>query len=248
MIRHRPKSCSASQSGTGLSRRRLLQAGAAAGGGLLLGMDLPVLGAAAGDADRFAPSAFLRIGGDGRIVLTMPYVEMGQGTYTSIPMLLAEELEVGLNQVRLEHAPPDPALYGNPLIAGEQITGGSTAIRAAWAPLREAGATARTMLVEAAARRWDVDPSSCRAERGEVVHAATGRRAAYADLAADAARLPMPREVALKRPDAYRLIGTPARRLDAPPKVDGTAAFGIDARPAGVKVATLAQSPVFGGR
>ena len=153
----------------------------------------------------------------------MPYVEMGQGTYTAIPMLIAEELEVDLNQVRLEHAPPNEKLYGNPLLAGVQATGGSTAIRAAWKPLREAGATARTMLVSAAAKRWNVDPASCRAESGEVLHAPTGRRFKYGELAADAARMPVPESVALKRPEDFKLIGTPAKRLDTPAKVNGTA-------------------------
>ena len=182
-----------------------------------------------------------------QIVLTMPYVEMGQGTYTSIPMLIAEELEVDLQQVRLEHAPPDEKLYVNPLL-GVQATGNSNAIRGAWQPLRQAGATARTMLVAAAAKRWNVDPSTCHAQRGEVVHAPTGRRIGYGELAADAARMPVPQSVALKRPQDFRLIGTPAKRLDTPAKVNGTAVFGIDVRPPGVKVATLAQSPVFGGR
>ena len=106
----------------------------------------------------------------------MPYVEMGQGTYTSIPMLIAEELEVDLRQVQLEHAPPNEKLYGNPLLAGVQATGNSNAIRAAWQPLRQAGATARTMLVSAAAKRWNVDPASCRAQSGEVLHAPTGQK------------------------------------------------------------------------
>ena len=122
----------------------------------------------------------------------MPYVEMGQGTYTSIPMLIAEELEVDLNQVRLEHAPPNEKLYGNPLLGGMQATGNSNAIRAAWQPLRQAGATARSMLVAAAAKRWNVDPTSCRAQSGEVLHAQSGRRIKYGELAADAARMPMP--------------------------------------------------------
>ena len=196
----------------------------------------------------FVPNTFIRIGSDRQILLTMPYVEMGQGTYTAIPMLLAEELEIDLQQVQLEHAPPDPKRYGNPLLAGEQITGGSTAIRAVWKPLREAGAVARTMLIAAAANRWRVDPSDCHAERGEIVHARTGNRIDYADVAADAAHLPVPDVVALKQPSAFRLIGTPAKRLDALAKVNGTAVFGIDARPHGVKFATLAQSPVFGGR
>src|SRR5438128_9118879 len=116
----------------------------------------------------------------------MPYVEMGQGTYTSIPMLIAEELEVELKQVRVEHAPPNEKLYGNPLIGGVQATGNSNAIRGAWQPLRQAGATARTMIVSAAAKRWNVDAASCRAEKGEVVHPPSGRRAKYGELAAEA--------------------------------------------------------------
>jgi isoquinoline 1-oxidoreductase beta subunit len=233
-----------------LSRRKLLQAGAAAGGGLLLSLSLPFSNgvAEAADADGFAPNAFVRIGGDGRIVLTMPYVEMGQGTYTSIPMLIAEELEVDLKQVQVEHAPPNEKLYGNPLLGGLQATGNSNAIRAAWQPLRQAGAIARSMLVSAAAKRWNVDPASCRAQSGEVLHAPTGRRIKYGALAADAARMPVPESVVLKRPEDFKLIGTPAKRLDAPAKVNGTAVYGIDVRPPGVKIATLAQSPVFGGR
>ncbi|MGX5802448.1 molybdopterin cofactor-binding domain-containing protein [Bradyrhizobium sp. Arg314] len=232
-----------------LSRRGFLQVTAAAGGGLMLGLGLPTANgeAEAAGSEMFAPNAFIAIGSDGQIVLTMPYVEMGQGTYTSISMLIAEELEVDLNQVRLEHAPPDDKLYVNPLL-GVQATGNSNAIRGAWKPLRQAGATAREMLVSAAAVRWDVDPTACHAERGEIVHAATGRRVAYGALAADAARMPVPADVTLKAAEDFKLIGTPAKRLDLPGKVNGTAIFGIDARPAGVKIATLAQSPVFGGR
>ena len=204
--------------------------------------------AEAAGVDRFAPNAFIRIDGDGQVVLVMPYVEMGQGTYTSIPMLIAEELEVDLKQVRLEHAPPDEKRYGNPLLGGVQATGDSNAVRASWQPLREAGAVARTMLVAAAAQRWNVDPAACRAQAGEVLHPPTGRRAAYGELAADAARMPVPNSVALKRPQDFKLIGTPAKRLDTPAKVNGTAVYGIDVRPPGVKIATLAQSPVFGGR
>ena len=233
-----------------LSRRRFIQAGAAAGGGLMLSLSLPLAAseAQAADAAAFAPNAFIRIESDGRIVLVMPYVEMGQGTYTAIPMLIAEELEVGLDQVRLEHAPPNPKLYGNPLVGGVQATGGSTSIRAAWKPLREAGAVARTMLVAAAAKRWNVHPNSCRAQHGEALHPFSGRHASYGELAAEAALLPVPENVALKAPQDFTLIGTPAKRLDTPAKVNGTAVFGIDVRPPGVKIATLAQSPVFGGR
>ena len=216
----------------------------------MLSLSLPfgrTVAEAAGARD-FAPNAFIHIGRDGKIVLIMPYVEMGQGTYTSIPMLIAEELEVDLSEVRLEPAPPDEKLYGNPALAGVQATGGSTSIRAAWEPLREAGAIARTMLVSAAAKRWNVDPRSCRAQRGEVIHSATGRRLKYGALAADAARLAVPKSVALKPPKDFKLIGTSAKRLDTPAKVNGKAVFGIDVRPSGVKIATLAQSPVFGGR
>jgi isoquinoline 1-oxidoreductase beta subunit len=241
---------SRSPSTNDLSRRRFLKAGAAAGGGLMLSLNLPLPNreAEAAGADEFAPNAFIRIEGDGQIILTMPYVEMGQGTYTSIPMLIAEELEVDLKQVRLEHAPPNQKLYGNPLLGGIQATGNSNAVRAAWQPLRQAGATARAMLVSAAAKRWNVDPASCRAQSGEMLHPPTGRTIKYGELAADAARMPVPERVVLKRPEDFKLIGTPAKRLDAPSKVNGTAVYGIDVRPPGVKVATLAQSPVFGGR
>jgi isoquinoline 1-oxidoreductase beta subunit len=162
-------------------------------------------------------------------------------------MLIAEELEVDLTQVRLEHAPPNENLYVNPLL-GIQATGNSNAIRGAWQPMRQAGATARTMLVSAAAQRWKVDPATCRARRGEVIHSPTGRRLGYGELTAEAARIPVPESVPLKRPEEFKLIGTSAKRLDAPAKVNGTAVFGIDVRPPGVRIATLAQSPVFGGR
>ncbi|HWL20150.1 MAG TPA: xanthine dehydrogenase family protein molybdopterin-binding subunit [Bradyrhizobium sp.] len=226
------------------SRRQFLSASAALGGGLLIGFRT---GLSLGASSTFTPNAFVRIGSDGQIVLTMPYVEMGQGTYTSIPMLIAEELEVDLKQVRLEHAPPNEKLYANPLL-GVQATGNSNAIRGSWQSLRQAGATARTLLVSAAAKRWNVDPASCRAQRGEVHHAPTGRRLKYGELAGDAARLPVPEKIALKRPADFKLIGTPAKRLDTPSKVNGSAVYGIDVRPPGVKIATLAQSPVFGGR
>ncbi|WP_338827677.1 xanthine dehydrogenase family protein molybdopterin-binding subunit [Bradyrhizobium sp. 27S5] len=232
-----------------LSRRNLLRASAIAGGGLLLSVSLPFAGreSEAAAADGFAPNAFIRIGGDGKVVLTMPYVEMGQGTYTSIPMLIAEELEIGLKQVQLEHAPPSDKLYANPLL-GVQATGNSNAMRGGWQPMRKAGATAKAMLVAAAAKRWNVEPASCRAENGEVHHAASGRKLGYGELATDAAQMPVPENVTLKSPAEFKLIGTPAKRLDTPSKINGSAVYGIDARPPGVKIATLAQSPVFGGR
>ena len=229
------------------SRRNFLVTSAALGGGLVLGLNLPFGRSEAASSDNFTPNAFIRIGNDGQVVLTMPYVEMGQGTYTSIPMLIAEELEVSLKQVRLEHAPPNEKLYANPLL-GVQATGNSNAMRGGWKPLREAGATARTMLVSAAAKRWGVDPKTCRAEDGEVIHDPTKQRLNYGVLAGEAATMPIPTNVALKSPAEFKLIGTPVRRLDAPAKVNGTAVYGIDVRPRGVKIATLAQSPVFGGR
>jgi isoquinoline 1-oxidoreductase subunit beta len=233
-----------------VSRRSFLMAGAAVGGGLMLSFELPLADktATAADDRGFAPSAFIRIGNDGRIVLTMPYVEMGQGTYTAIAMLIAEELEVDLAQVELEHAPPNEKLYGNPLLGGIQATGNSNAVRASWQPMRQAGAAARTMLVAAAAKRWNVEPASCLARSAEVRHVPTGRRASYGELAAEAARMPVPENVTLKRREEFRLIGTPAKRMDTAAKVNGTAVYGIDVRPPGVKIATLAQSPVFGGR
>ena len=235
-----------------VSRRQILTAAAATGGGLLLGWhhdaQAGVVGAAA-KATRsvFAPNAFIRIGTDGRVTLIMCQVEMGQGTYTSMPMLLAEELEVGLDQVRLEHAPPDDKLYANPLF-GDQETGASTSVRVFYEPLRRAGATARTMLVAAAASTWNVDPASCRAQKGVVTHSPTGRTLTYGALADKAARLPVPAQVALKDPKDFKLIGTSAKRLDTPAKVNGTAQYGIDVRLPGMKIATVAASPVVGGK
>ena len=232
----------------GLSRRTFLSASLAAGGGLLLSLKLSLPARSAGQAA--APveiNAFVRIDGDGTVHLTMPYIEMGQGTYTSISMLIAEELEVDLGQVRYEHAPPNDKLYANPLL-GFQATGGSTAIRAAWQPLREAGAAARMMLISAAASQWGVDEASCRAAKGAVVHVPTNRRLSYGDLAEKAASLPVPDKVRLKSPKEFTLIGKPAKRLDTPAKVNGTAVFGIDAKVPGMRIATVAACPVFGGK
>ena len=234
------------------SRRAFLKftASAAIGGGLTLGMVLPVRGeirdSLTTDAP-FAPNAFLRIDRSGKVTFVMPVIEMGQGTYTSLPMLIAEELEIDLDNVAIEHSPPDDKIYANPLI-GLQLTGGSTAVRGFYEPLRRAGATARVMLVTAAAQRWNVEPSSCYAVKGTVVHKATGRRLAYGSLVDDAAKVPVPEKVALKAPGQFKLIGTPHRRLDTAGKVNGSAKFGIDARLPGMKFAVLAISPVFGGK
>ncbi len=228
-----------------LSRRTFLEASAAVGGGLLLGFSLPVPRRV--QNDWFAPNAFIRVDRDGRVTLIMHKVEMGQGTYTSMPMLLAEELEIDLSQVQLEHAPADDARYAEPLF-GVQETGGSTSVRGNFEPLRHAGAAARALLVAAAAQAWNVDAASCRAERGEVVHGATGRKLGYGALVDKAATLPVPRTVPLKDPKDWKLIGTPAKRLDSPDKVNGAAQFGIDVQLPGMKVATLAACPVFGGK
>ena len=235
-----------------LSRRSFLSVGAALGGGLVIGVGLgaaPDEAAAAGGAagPSFAPNAFVSIAPNGQVTVTMSYIEMGQGTYTSIPMLIAEELEVDLKTVRIEHAPPNDKLYMNPLL-GIQATGNSNAVRGAFEPLRRAGATARVLLIQAAAQRWQTDPTACRAERGEVVHAPSGRRLKYGALVADAAKLQAPEKVALKPASDFKLIGTSAKRLDSPAKVNGTARYGIDVRVPAMKVATLAQSPVIGGR
>jgi len=235
-----------------LSRRTFLRASAAAGGGLLVSFGLPArigtaLAAGAQPARDFMPNGFIRIDRDGRVTLIMHKVEMGQGTYTAMPMLLAEELEVDLSQVRLEHAPPDDALYAEPLF-GVQETGGSTSVRGNWEPLRRAGATARSMLVAAAAGTWNVPPTSCRAASGAVIHGPTGRSLSYGTLVDRAALLPVPGNVALKDPKDFKLIGTPVKRLDTPDKVDGTAQFGIDVRLPGMKFAAVAACPVFGGK
>lgn len=233
----------------GHSRRDFLKVGAAAGGGLLLSFSLRgAPGAAfAAEAQAFAPNAYVRIGRDGKVTLTVAQVEMGQGTFTSMPMLIAEELEVDLANVALEQAPPSDKLYANPLI-GFQVTGGSTSVRALWTPLREAGAAARMLLIKAAAEAWGVDANGLSAEKGEVVDKASGRKLAYGALADKAATYPAPDKVALKDPKDFRLIGTPAKRLDTPSKVDGSAKFGIDVLLPGLKFAAVAASPVFGGK
>ncbi|MGA9603858.1 MAG: xanthine dehydrogenase family protein molybdopterin-binding subunit [Methyloceanibacter sp.] len=232
----------------GLSRRTFLVTGAAAGGGLLLGVYLPrSIGAKAQTAaEAFAPNAFVRISPDDSITLIMPQVEMGQGTYTSMSMLIAEELEVDLAKMGLEAAPPSDKLYANPLL-GFQATGGSTSVMGFWEPLRRAGATARVMLIQAAAAQWNVDPASCKVEKGDVV-SPTGERLNYGALVDAAAKLPVPDKVALKDPKDFTLIGTPAKRLDTPEKVTGNAKFGIDAMIPGMKFATVAACPVFGGK
>ena len=195
----------------------------------------------------FAPNAFIRIDAQGPIRLVMPQVEMGQGIYTGACALLAEELDIGMDQIKLEHAPPSDELYGVAAL-GQQATGGSTSTRAQWGVLREAAAVARTMLVTAAANRWHVNPAECTVNRGVISHDKSGRKLAYGALAAAAAALPIPAKVTLKEPQAFSLIGKPLRRVDSADKVVGATQFGIDARVPGMKIATVRGCPTFGGK
>ena len=228
-----------------LTRRRFVLVSAAAGGALVLGVSLRrVHWAQRGAAASGALNAYVRIAPDNTIILVMPKVEMGQGTYTSLPMLIAEELEVDLKAISVEAAPPDPAVYG---VEGDQSTGGSTSIRDCWVPLRQAGATARLMLIEAAARKWRVPANTCQASGGVVTHAASGRHLTYGALASAAAALPVPKAPALKAAADFRLIGRATPRRDTPQKVNGSARFGIDARPPDSRAAVIALSPVEGG-
>ena len=232
---------------TNPGRREFLKVSALAGGGLVIGLTLPGCGKreAAGSAVGGMPNAWLKIGGDNRITVLVDRSEMGQGVYTALPMLLAEELEVPLAAVAIEAAPPGD-IYINALLGVGQVTGGSTSVRDAWEKLRLAGAQARVMLVAAAAQQWDVDPSECRVEGGMVVNG-DGDKLTYGAVAEAAAKLPVPKDVALKAPADFKLIGQRAKRTDSPGKVDGSAQFGIDVQLPGMLYAALAQSPVLGG-
>jgi isoquinoline 1-oxidoreductase beta subunit len=228
-----------------LTRRQFF--GAAAGAIFLYGFHVP-LGAAseALKAAPFAPNAFIRIDDKGVVTLVMPQVEMGQGVYTSLSMIVAEELDADWNRVRVEHAPANEKLYFNPML-GVQATGNSNSIRAFWKPLRQAGATARACLVEAAARSWQVPAAECSTQEGKVVHDRTNRTFDYGALIAAAAAITPPKDVPLKDAANFRLIGRRLKRLDTLEKTNGRAKYGIDALPTGVKFATLTKSPVLGG-
>lgn len=234
-----------------VSRRALLTGGLATG--FLLAFHLPLRAAANEPVQKdttdgkFAPNAFIRIDEAGRTVLMMPQVEMGQGTYTSISAVLAEELDADWSKVEVQHAPPNDKLYANPTF-GLQVTGNSNSIRAWWMPLRKAGATARAMLVQAAASQWGVDAASCTASKGEVAHAASGRKLGYGELALAAQGQTPPKDVAVKDPKDFVLIGQPLKRLDTPDKVNGKALYGIDAILPNMKIAAIANCPVFGGK
>src|SRR5229473_4919500 len=186
---------SAKKTSDPVSRRALLTGGLA--GGFLLAFHLPVraVNEPVQPPDvtdgKFAPNAFIRIDPAGKTTLVMPQVEMGQGVYTSVAMILAEELDADYQQVVLEHAPPNDKLYGNPVF-GIQVTGNSNSIRAFWKPLRLAGAAGRAMLVAAAAQQWQVDPASCSASSGKVTHGASGRALGYGDLVDAASKVPVP--------------------------------------------------------
>jgi isoquinoline 1-oxidoreductase subunit beta len=236
----------------GVSRRALLTAGLA--GGFLLAFHLPVRAAVNEPVQppdvtdgKFAPNAFIRIGVTGHTTLVMPQVEMGQGIYTAVATILAEELDADFSSIVLEHAPANEKLYANPAF-GIQATGGSTSVRAFWKPLRDAGASARAMLVQAAAQQWQVEPSSCTTSNGEVMHTQSGRKLSYGALAAAAGSQTPPKDVALKDPKDFKLIGTPLKRFDTPDKVNGKAVYGIDAMLPDMKFATLKACPVFGGK
>ncbi|HEY0293084.1 MAG TPA: molybdopterin cofactor-binding domain-containing protein [Hansschlegelia sp.] len=233
------------------SRRLLLKASVLAGGGLLLGLRLPGLaraqGAAADAGGAFRPNAFVQIDTAGKITLIAPHTEVGQGIDTAQAMLVGEELEVGLDQIHVQPAPPDIKKYVDPNL-GDQATGGSTSIRSDWTRLRQAGATARVMLVGAAAKQWGVDPATCHVERGVIHHDESGRTLGFGDVASAAAGEPIPTEVKLKEQSEFKLLGTNAKRIDTPSKVDGTAVFGIDAKVPDMKFGTLALVPTKGGR
>ena len=236
-----------------VSRRRLLKSGLA--GGFVLAFHWPVHAAPVNEPveppdhpdGQFAPNAFIRIDNTGKTTLVIPQAEMGQGVYTAIAMILAEELDGEFSKIVVEAAPPSDKLYGNPLF-GIQVTGNSNSIRAFWDELRNAGAAARTMLIAAAAQQWQVEPSTCTAADGKVTHAASNRTLSYGELADAAAKLPVPAKPALKDPKDFTLIGKPLKRLDTPDKSDGKTIYGIDAMVPDMKFATLAQSPVLGGK
>ncbi|MBI5442823.1 MAG: xanthine dehydrogenase family protein molybdopterin-binding subunit [Deltaproteobacteria bacterium] len=236
---------------TPTSRRDFLRVGAVLGGGLIIGLRLGGAGRraeAAGTSEGapFAPNAFLRIGRDDSITIVVGKSEMGQGVFTSLPLLVAEELEADWKRVRVRAALVDLA-YDHTAF-GMQMTGGSSSVWSSFDQLRRAGATAREMLVAAAAETWKVSPGECRAEKGFVIHARSRRRLSFGQLADRAARRVPPKDVTLKDPKEFQLIGRPTKRLDSPEKVVGAATFGLDVRRAGLLTAVLARPPVFGAR
>ncbi|MEQ9640063.1 MAG: xanthine dehydrogenase family protein molybdopterin-binding subunit [Alphaproteobacteria bacterium] len=261
-----------------LSRRTFLVAGGAVGGGLLVGCsrggEVSPLAAGAKPGE-VALNAWLKIGPEGTCTIAVPRQEMGQGCYTGLAQLVADEIDADWDSVRVEQAPID-GVYANRTmfldalpfdehddgmvangarwamtqfaeILGVQLTGGSTSLRDAWGPMRHAGASARAMLVKAAARRLGVPEAELATEKGTVMHAKSGQRLSYGELASAAAQVPPPSEPRLKRPDQFKLIGQDVARVDIPAKTNGTAPYGIDARPEGIIYAAIAMSPTQGG-
>src|SRR5579859_3068967 len=233
-----------------VGRREFIKTGAALGGGLLVSLYTPAPDVAASaigaEKNDFVLNAFVRIGTDESVTVISAHSEMGQGIYTSLPMLLNEELEADWSKIRVEAAPVDK-VYNHPVF-GMQMTGGSTTSPAEWERYRKMGALARTMLVAAAAQKWNVDAASCSVEKGVVLHRATGKRATYGSLANAAAQLTPPPEVKLKDAKSFTLIGKPTRRLDTPSKTNGSAQFGLDVSLPGMLTAVVARPPVFGGK
>jgi len=231
-----------------LNRRDFLKTGMVIGGGLILGFSLndSLSEAAIQSSVPFIPNAFIHIGTDDTVTFIVNHSEMGQGVYTSLPMLVNEELQADWNKIKVEAAPVDPAY--NHTEWGIQGTGGSTSIRSEWQRLMKAGATGRAMLIAAAADIWKVDPASCRAEKGFVIHDETTRKLSYGQLAEKASQLKPPQDVPLKGEKDYKIIGKSMKRLDTPEKINGKAIFGIDVRIPGMLTAVVAHPPVFGGR
>jgi isoquinoline 1-oxidoreductase subunit beta len=231
-----------------VSRRDFLKGSLATGAGLVIAFHVPGRARAAEPAAKKplpAPNAFLRIAPDGTVTVLLAHSEMGQGIWTGLAMLVAEELRCNWSQVRVEHAPAAPA-YAHTAMGGLQMTGGSTTTWSEFDRYRTVGAMARDLLVRAAAGRWKVAPAALRAE-GSFVHHGQ-EKLSYGDLAADANALPPPAKVALTPPARWRLIGKPTRRLDTPEKITGKATFGIDVRFPGLRTAVVARAPVFGGK
>jgi isoquinoline 1-oxidoreductase beta subunit len=234
-----------------LDRRTFLKTTAVAGGGLMIGGYLPTaLGRNAGTleaAGSFEPNIWLKVNSDDTVRIMLTQLEMGQGVMTSMPMLVAEELDMDWAKIKTEWTPAD-ARYGNPNFGGQQLTAGSNSVRGMWKILRSAGAAARAMLVTAAGQTWNVPENSLTTEKGEVVHKASGRRIKYGALVDKAAALPVPKEVTLKEPKNFTLMGKSVPRLDIPEKVNGSAVFGMDVKLPGLLTARVVRCPVFGGK
>ena len=233
----------------GMQRREFIKKTLTASGGLLICAYIPEWAkggsAAAADSHPFAPNAFVRIGTDDSITIIANHSEMGQGVYTSLPMMLAEELECDWSKVRVEPAPVDPAY--NHSVFGLQMTGGSTTTTSEYDRFRKMGAMARMMLIAAAAQDWNVEPQTCHAKNGYVINAA-GKRASFGSLADAASKQSVPADIPLKDPKDFTIIGKPIHRLDTPSKTNGTAQFGLDVYIPNMLTAVVARSPVFGGK